>query len=170
MERFHEELSEGKRRLHTADHLLSITYPLVRDNRLLLTAVDNLHVAARNLMASLLHYEEAFKRVPHFRDEHDSMLYWFRSRCMPNYKLGSDYGVVIDELNSLVSEHKASAVEFSRKDSFVICSDTYSIKKVTLAQLKSYAGILKKMLMDVEGVVSRYEGVFGRGPRGIKAR
>ena len=156
--------------MHTADHLLSITYPLVRDNRLLLTAVDNLHVAARSLMASLLHYEEAFKRVPHFRDEHDSMLYWFRSRCMPNYKLGSDYGVVIDELNSLVSEHKASAVEFSRKDSFIICSDNYSIKKVTLAQLKSYAGILKRMLMDVEGVVSRYEGIFGRGQGRAKAR
>ncbi len=170
MERFQQELSEGKRKLMTADHLVSITYPLVKDNRLLLTAADNLFGAAKNLMVSLLHYDEAFKRIPHFREEYDSMLYWFRSRCMPYYGLSREYTAATDDLRVLLDEHKASTVEFSRKDGLVICSDSYRIRKITVAQLKSYVGILKRMLVDVEGVVSRYEGIFGRSQRGTKAR
>lgn len=170
MERFQQELSEGRRKLMTADHLVSITFPLVKDNKLLLTTAENLFSAAKSLMASLLHYDEAFKRIPHFREEYDSMLYWFRARCMPYYGLSRDYGVAADDLRILLDEHKASSVEFSRKDGLVICSDSYRIRKITVTQLKSYVEILKRMLLDVEGVVSRYEGIFGRGQGRAKAR
>lgn len=169
MERFQEELAEGSKLLRTADHLVSITYPLVKDNRLLLTSLKNLFDAARTLMVSLLHYEEAFKRLPRFREEYDSMIYWFRSRCLPRYGLSSDYWKVIDELKLLVDNHKNSAVEFSRKDCLVICSDNYSFKRITPVQIKSYVGVVKRMLSDIEGVVSSYEGVFGRGKGRVKA-
>ncbi|MBI2175859.1 hypothetical protein HYU40_00730 [Candidatus Woesearchaeota archaeon] len=170
MERFQQELSEGRRKLMTADHLVSVTFPLVKDNKLLLTAAANLFSAAKNLMASLLHYDEAFKRIPHFREEYDSMLYWLRARCMPYYGLSRDYGVAVDDLRILLDEHKSSSVEFSRKDGLVICSDSYKVRKITVTQLKSYVEVLKRMLLDVEGVVSRYEGVFGRGSGRAKAR
>lgn len=170
MEKFQEELAEGRRKLRAADHLVTITYPLVKDNRLLLTAAESLFAAGKSLMASLLHYEEAFKRIPRFQEDYDSMVYWFRSKCMPSYKLSKDYRIAIDGLKRLFDSHKESAVEFSRKDGFIICSDSYTVRKVTVPQLKEYAGTLKKMLLDVEGVVLRYEGVFGRGPGRAKAR
>ena len=170
MERFQQELVDGRRHLRAADHLVSITYPLVKDNRLLLTAADNLFSAGKNLMAALLHYEEAFKRIPHFKDDYDSMLYWFRSRCMPSYSLSRDYRIAIDELKGLFDNHRSSSVEFSRKDAFVICSDRYNVRRVTVSQLKDYVATLRRMLMDVEGVVLRYEGVFGRSPGRAKAR
>ena len=170
MERFHEELEAGRRHLLTADHLVSITFPLVKDNRLLLTAMENLYAAAGNLMASLLHYEEAFKRIPHFQEDYESMVQWFRAKCVPHYNLSRDYGVSMDELKVLAENHRTSSVEFSRGDGLVMFSDTYNFRKITPFQLKTYVGVLKRMLIDVEGVVSRYEGVFGRGPRGTKAR
>lgn len=170
MEGFQEELAEGRRQLRAADHFVSVTYPLVKDNRLLLAAAENLFSASKNLMASLLHYEQAFKRIPQFRQDYDSMAYWFSSRCMPNYRLSADYRAAISELKSIFDDHKSSSVEFSRKDGFVICSDSYSIRKVTVSQLKLYAAVLKRLLVDVEGVVLRYEGVFGRGPGRVKAR
>ena len=169
MERFQEELSAGRQQLMAADHLVSITYRLVKDNKLLLTALESLFAAAKSLMASLLHYEEAFKRLPRFKEDLDSMVYWFKSRCMPRYGLSNDYGVVMDELKLLHDEHKASAIEFSRRDCLVICSDNYRFRKITLLQIKSYVAVVKRMLSDVEEVVSRYEGVFGRGPGRIKA-
>jgi len=170
MERFQEELSDGRRNLQAADHLVSMTYPLVGDARLLMAATDNLFSAARSLMASLLHYEEAFKRIPHFREEFDSMSYWFRSRCVPHYGLSREYGRVMLELKELVDSHKSSPVEFARKDGLVICSDSYNMKKITVSQVKSYVSVIKRMLIEVEGVVSRYEGIFGRRPGRAQAR
>ena len=150
MERFQEELETGRRHLRTA--------------------IENLFVGAKNVMASLLHYEETFKRIPHFQGDYDTMAHWFRSKCVPYYKLSRDYGVSLDELKVLAENHKTSAVEFTRGDGLVMFSDTYNFRKITLAELKAYIGVMKRMLLDVEGVVSRYEGVFGRGPRGTKAR
>ncbi len=170
MEKFQEELTEGRRQLRVADHLVSITYPLVKDNKLLLTAAESLFAAGKSLMASLLHYEEAFKRIPHFKDDYESMVYWFRSKCMPSYNLSRDYRVAIDSLKRLFDDHNSSVVEFSRRDSFVICSDSYNVRKVTVTQLKEYVGILRRMLLDVEGVVLRYEGIFGRSQGRAKAR
>ena len=169
MERFQEELSAGRQQLRTADHLVSITFPLVKDNKLLLAALESLSAAAISLMASLLHYEEAFKRIPHFKEDHDSMIYWFKSKCVPRYGLSNDYRAITAELKLLHDEHMASAIEFSRKDCLVICSDTYRFRKITPLQIKSYVAVVKRMLSDVEEVVSRYEGVFGRGQGRIKA-
>ena len=169
MERFQEELSAGRQQLMTADHLVSITFPLVKDNKLLLTAIESLFAAAKSLMASLLHYESVFKRLPRFKEDYGSMIYWFKSRCMPRYGLSSDYGAVMGELKLLHDDHRASTIEFSRKDCLVICSDTYRFRKITLLQIKSYVAVVKRMFRDVEEVVSRYEGVFGRGQGRIKA-
>ena len=170
MERFHEELEAGRRHLRTADHLVSITFPLVKDNKLLLTAMENLFSGAKNLMASLLHYEEAFKRIPHFQGDYDTMAHWFRSKCVPYYNLSRDYGISLDELNVLADNHKTSAVEFTRGDGLVMFSDTCNFRKISLAELKAYIGIMKRMLLDVEGVVLRYEGIFGRSKGRVKAR
>jgi hypothetical protein len=42
MEEFQELKKEARERLKNADHLITMTYPLVKDNRLLLAAIDNL--------------------------------------------------------------------------------------------------------------------------------
>lgn len=164
MESFQKELAGGRHSLQVADHLVSITYPLVGDARLLLTATDNLFSAAKGLMASLLHYEEAFKRIPHFREDYDSMVYWFSSRCVPRYNLSRDCCRVMGDLKLLLENHKSSSVEFPRADGLVICSDNYEMKKITPSQLKSQVIVVKRMLSEVDGVVSRYEGIFGRRP------
>jgi hypothetical protein len=170
MERFQEELARGRRSLQVADHVISVTYPLVGDSRLLLSSVENLFAAAKGLMASLLHYELAFKRIPHFREEYDSMLYWFQLKCVPHYNLSRNYCTVMGELKALVDGHKSSPMEFARKDGMIICSENYSIKKITGSQLKSYVASLRRMLAEVEGVVSGYEGIFGRRTGRIEAR
>lgn len=170
MERFQQELAEGARKLRAADHLVTITHPLVKDNRLLLAALDNLFAGVQSLMASLLHYEEAFKRIPRVRGGFVEMLHVFRTRCVPEYRLASEYGRLLGELKSLDDQHRASAVEFARKDCLVICSDTYTVRKVTVQDLKSYVVTAKKLLSDVEEVVSSYEGVFGRGKGRAQAR
>ena len=170
MERFQEELEAGRRHLRTADHLVSITYPLVKDNKLLITALENLISAGKNLMASMLHYEQAFKRVPRFQEDFDSMVQLFRFKCTPNYNLSRDYGASMDELKVLAENHRTSTVEFTRGDGLVMFSDSSNFRKVTHTQLRSLIGTMKRMLIDIEGVVSRYEGIFGRSPRGTKAR
>ena len=170
MERFHEELEAGRRNVYTADHLVSITYPLVKDSRLLLTAMENLFSGAKNLMSAMLHYEEAFKRIPHFQEDYSSMVRLFMSSCVPRYNLSRDYGVSMDELKVLAENHRTSTVEFSRGDGLVMFSDAYNVRKITQAQLKSYVGVMKRLVLDVDGVVSRYEGIFGRGKGRAKAR
>ena len=62
MERFQELREDARKRLQVADHLLTITYPLVKDAKLLLTISENLYYCVENAMNALLEHEKLFKK------------------------------------------------------------------------------------------------------------
>ena len=64
MEKFQESLLKAKKKLHLADHMIFVTYKLVNDPRLLLSAIKNIFNSLQNTIDSLLCYERLFKRIP----------------------------------------------------------------------------------------------------------
>jgi len=69
MEKFQELRELSKKRIRVADHMLTMTYPLVQDSKLLLAVVENIFLALTYIMGSVLHYERTFKRIPLFQDD-----------------------------------------------------------------------------------------------------
>jgi hypothetical protein len=61
MEKFQELREVAKKKLQLADHILTMTYPIVNDSKLLLAVVENMFLALTNAMGSVLYYE-----FPHF--------------------------------------------------------------------------------------------------------
>ena len=72
MEQFQEAIEKANQKLKIADHMIFMTYPLVRDNRLLLSIIQNIFLALTNSMSSILYYERLFKKIPSFNDNFDS--------------------------------------------------------------------------------------------------
>ncbi len=160
MEKFQEFRDTAKAKLRAADHLLTQTYPSIRDPKLLMVVMEGIFSSLANAMTSILHYERTFKRVNALSGNFEHNLEVFAQECINRYSLSQDYISVMRELKNLVSEHKKSPVEFSRKDSFIICSDEYHIKIVTFDQLKRHLAVAKKFLEDAEKILSREEDLF----------
>jgi len=160
MEQFQTERDEAIKKLKLADHMLTITYRLVQDPKLLLAVLENIYSAMEKAMSSVLHYERLFKRIPPFSDNFESKLNMFKNRIIPKYKINEGYIKSIKELREIIVEHKRSPVEFARKDKFVICSDNYRMKTISIPEIKKHVETAKLFIQNTSFIVSKNERIF----------
>ena len=155
MEAYEEAQEKAKKHLKIADHMLTQSYPIVKDPKLLVTVIENLFLALESSMSALLYYDRLYKRIPPFHDGFDSKLEIFRSRCNRRYNFKNNYPALIREIKEIISEHKKAPMEFSRKGQFVICSDNYSTKSITVEKMKEHIAQAKLFIADMERMVER---------------
>lgn len=160
MEQFQIARDEAIKKLRLADHMLTITYQLVQDPKLLLAVLENIFYAMEKAMSSVLYYERLFKRIPPFQDSFESKLSVFKTRIQPKYRISDDYIKIIQELREVIVEHKNSPIEFARKDRFVICSDNYKMKTISIPEIKKYVASAKLFIQNTTFIVSKNEGIF----------
>ncbi|MBU0665747.1 MAG: hypothetical protein ABIC91_04990 [Nanoarchaeota archaeon] len=160
MEEFQEAREKAKKNIMIADHMLIMTYPLIKDPKLLLAVIENISSALNNAMTSVLLYERLFKRVPVFQDTFDSKFNVFRQRIVDRYQINKEYLKLIQEVREIISQHKKSPVEFARKDKFVICSENYRIKTLGVPEMKTYIAKTKMFIEDIVRIVSKNDGIF----------
>lgn len=159
MERFQEHREKAKRHAHIADHMLTQTYPMIKDPKLLLAVLENIFLSLTNAMSALLYYERMYKRVPPFHDNFESKFNLMKMKLADRLNISRDYLHLIQEVKNLVSEHKSAPVEFQRKDVFVICSDNYRMQTVSLNQMKNYVSKTKTFIGEVNNILNKDEGM-----------
>ncbi|RLG27912.1 hypothetical protein DRN98_10280 [Methanosarcinales archaeon] len=162
MEEFQVLRDKALQKIKIADHMLFMTYPLVKDPKLLLAIIENIFASLDYGISALLQHERLFKRIPPYHDTFASRFEIFRSKMIPRYGLSTNYVKLIKEVKTILSEHKKSPVEFARKDKFVICSPTYSLKTIDISLVKKYVFETKVFIDNINRIVSKHEGIFTR--------
>ncbi len=157
MERFARYVEEANKAFKIADHLIYVTYPVLRDNKLLVTALEHLHAALQDGMAALLYYDALYKRISAFPQEAETKLYLFRRSTARRYGLGDELCMMIRDVAELAVSHRKSPVEFSRRDAYVIASETYKLKTLTQEKMKRYIGEAKAFLTRVNEIYAIHE-------------
>jgi len=160
MEKFQELKVISKKKIQIADHVLTQTYPLIQDAKLLLAALENIFLALTNSIGSLLYYERLFKKIPPFQDNFSSKFNMFRAKCVPKYNFNRDQIELILDIKDIILQHKKSPVEFTRKDSFIICSDNYNMKTISLDKIKDYLSKAKLFIDEIHKIVGENEKIF----------
>jgi len=160
MEQFQEAIEKANQKLKIADHMIFMTYPLVRDNKLLLSIIQNIFLALANAMSSILYYERLFKRIPAFNDNFDAKFTVFRTKCVDRLHIDKKYIKLISEIKDIIIEHKKSPVEFERNNKFVICSSTYRMRTISVEEIKKYITETRMFIQEANNIVSRNEGIF----------
>jgi len=160
MEDFQAAIEGAKKRIKIADHILDSTFPLVKDPRLLMGVMENTFLALSNAMSSLLYYERFFKRIDNFKDDFKDKFYIFRYEILNKYRLSRDYLILIQDVKNMVSDHKNSPIEFSKGDRFVICSEGYMCRSVSVDDMKKFISKSKQFIQDVSSIVYKNERIF----------
>ena len=153
MQQFKNALVQANNLFRTADHLAYVSYPLLKDNKLLVVITKNLYMAGVNGMDTILYYEKVYKRINILPTDFNSRMLIFEKQLVPRMKINSSICKIIKDLRFIINQHRESPVEFSRKDKFVICNDDYSmVKTIDLEILKSYIVIMREFLHFVNGL------------------
>ncbi|MBU1201947.1 MAG: hypothetical protein KJ583_00535 [Nanoarchaeota archaeon] len=160
MEEFQVAIEAAKKNIRIADHMLIMTFPLVKDPKLLLAVLENTFSALSNAMFSIVYYERLFKRIPQHRDTFESKFNLFQTTIVPRHSINKEYVKLIQEIREVLLDHKKSPVEFSRGDRFVICSENYHVKTIGVPELKKQIMKTKLFVSDIERLVSKNAGIF----------
>ncbi|MBW2981657.1 hypothetical protein KY343_02140 [Candidatus Woesearchaeota archaeon] len=163
MEKFQEVREKAKKHIQIADHMISVTYPLINDNKLLLAIIENIFLAYTNIIGCLLYYERLFKKIPPFQDNFESKFTMFKETCVLKYKIGKSYIADIQDLKNIILAHRKSPMEFSRKDRFVICSNNYKLQTININELKKHIDKAKLFIQEINNITSKDEGLFKQG-------
>ena len=157
MEAYHHLKNEAQKKITLADHMLFVTYPLIKDSKLLLAVIENVFLALTSSVAYLLYYERMFKRVPPFFDTFESKYRIFSEKCLEKYGIEESYLEFLRDIKEILLAHKRSPIEFSRKDQFVICSDDYQLKVLNISEIKDYVARAKDFFITIDSIVKRLE-------------
>jgi hypothetical protein len=167
MEKYRQLREISQKKIKLADHMLTMTYPVVKDPKLLVSVMENIFLALTNAIGSLLHYERTFKKVPQFEDTFISKFRVFKENCAKKYKIEESNISLIQEIKDIVLQHKKSPIEFTRKDSFVICSDDYIMQTITLEKMKTYILKSKSFLQKISNIIERNNQIYNKEIRNI---
>lgn len=94
-----------------ADHMLTITYPVVNDPKLLIGILDNLFQACELAMSSLLEHERLFKRIPPYPENFEGKLHIFK-QLMPKFGINEDNIHFLRKMRDILIDRKQSSLEF----------------------------------------------------------
>lgn len=136
-----------------AYHLVYRTFPLVRDPKLLLGAIDNLAQSLEHSMESVLSYERELRLIPAFLPSFQSKLNAFQIRSMKRNKIPKDFVKTLLHLKDILVLHKQSPMVFQRGNKLVICSPGYQMQTISLKTLKEYIDQTKEYLDLIDSVI-----------------
>jgi len=160
MELFQEAMEKAKKNIQIADHMLTVTYPLVKDTKLLLAVIENIFLAYSNSMSAILYQDRILKKIPLFNNTFESKFNMFKQRCVDRYRIDKSFISEMQNIKETIIQHKKSPVEFVRKDRFVICSNNYKLKTINLEEIRRYLNKAKLFIEEAINILSKNEGLF----------
>jgi len=158
MEEILKLVREAKKLYETADHLTYVTFPVVNEVKLLVTIAENLNSALVMGMNAILLYDRLYKRIPPLNTDFYSRFEVFKNRSAPRYNIDRSILLLMNDLRKVVEKRKESPMEFVRKNKFIICSDDYKLKTLTLGKIKEY-------LNQAKPFFSRLDTIFNKNVR-----
>jgi len=151
------QFEEIRKTLRTADHMVYITYPVLKENRLLAKVLEEIYSAIRKTIDLILNYEYEHKRIKVYSDPKINMSI-FEQKCAPRYNFTADDIVRIKQIIDLFESHKSSPMEFSRQNKFVILTDDMRVDSLTIPGLKSMLTLAKDSAKKAETAMTTNHG------------
>ena len=151
MEKFVENLIEAEKILQTADHMVYVTFPLIKDKRLLLRILQEIKRAVAICINSILQYEYLFKRINLYKEPKANFRI-FLEKCAPIYSITKEEIALILELFDFVEKHKESPFEFIKDGKVVILSNGLKPRILTLEKTKEFLLTAKNILKKTKEV------------------
>ncbi|MEK6907619.1 MAG: hypothetical protein AABW45_03770 [Nanoarchaeota archaeon] len=149
-------LNQANKLFKTADHLAYVTYPLLKDNKLIITIAENLTEAMVKAMEAMLYYERNYKRIQHFPSDFKSKIEIFKLTCN-HYNIPRNYLVLIQTLHDIIEKRKASKMEFIRQDKYVIFNNNLDIITLNYDKIKEYLNSVKPFFNKINYILKNVQ-------------
>lgn len=160
MEKIYQNLINSlveSEKLHlSSDHLVYVTYPVVKDPKLLVRALETLHKSLVLTITTILKFEYLFKRIDLTKNTALNLKIFF-NKCSKRYSLDQKSKEILKEILRLRKIHKESPIEFSKSEKFIILDDKMEKQILDLEKMKLFLKENKELLKTAN---SKFREIF----------
>ena len=148
--RFSLLLADANRQVQIADHLLTVTFPMVNDPKLLLSVVEHSRRALEDAADAVVDYHVS--RGEYELPEHgkrDAVVAFadLAKIRRPDIDERDEAVRLVHEFRQTLQEHKEAHNAFKREDKLVIATDGFSrIKELSPQELKRSLSVIKRFV------------------------
>src|SRR3989344_4683167 len=119
-------LEKAQLQYDSAWHLLKVTYPSMKEHKVLIGIIGNISDSLQHAVEALLNYEFQLKLIPKYDLDWESKFNTFRLKSAVRNHIPENYILLIKKLKNILSLHQKSPVEFKRGSKMVICDENYA--------------------------------------------
>lgn len=123
-------------------YLLTRTYPAIKERKLLFTIVQHINKALRAEVEAILNHEL------NIQAPESQKIGIFENYCLKR-GITTEAIQVVRKTEQLLSEHKRSAVVFSRQESLVLCQQDTSYSMIEEGKLHSWLRAAEEIVMKL---------------------
>lgn len=154
MQKFIEYLVEAQKITKSVDHLFYITFPLVKDKRLLIKIISESKKAIICCINTILQYEYIQGNI---KLEKDSIKNFktFREKCAEKYQINQEEITLIVEIINLMEKYKKSTHEIFKENRIIMLDENMKQDSVSLEKAKSFLNVTKSLLLKTKNEISK---------------
>ena len=154
MNRILRNIDEAEKRTNIVGHILYVTYPLLKDKKLLTKAIIEAKEIIIACINAILQNEYINKRIGIEKDSSQNFRV-FREKCAGNYGINEREVQKMIELFELAEKHKESSMEFMKDNKVVILNDRMKVNMLTLEKTKDMIDLAKEVLIKTKSGILR---------------
>ncbi len=152
MEKFLENIRQAEKITRTADHLIYVTFPLIKDKRILLILISELKKAIANCINAILQYDYLFKKISLYQDAKINFE-TFKNKSSKRFDITEEEIKLITKLFEIEQYHQKSSMEFTKDNKLIILSDDMRQKIITLDEIKQFLQLSKDVLKKTKSAI-----------------
>lgn len=147
---------ESNKHYRLADHITNVTYPLIKDSRLMLSMLDNIDKCVKYALDGFLYCEKMHDRISVFPEDLPTKLNVFSKTAAIRYNVNG-FQILIREINEIVNKHKESPVEFIKDKRLYIYNKEYKARTLDIKDIKLYLLKVKPFIVQLNNIYRQYE-------------
>ena len=142
---FVNNLIEAEKNWQSADNLANVVFPVVKDPKLLVKALDSLFKCVVLMVSTVIKFEYLHNRLKLSSDKNKNLEIFF-TKCSFNYGLNKVENGIVKEIIFLGKKHKESGFEFSKSGKLIILDDNSGVFELDLLKIKEFLSVSRKLL------------------------
>lgn len=143
-----KNLKEADHSIQKANHLLNITFPLLKHKKILTIIIEEIRNSLLKQITAILYYEHLNKKIKISKDS-EKNLEVFEKKLAKKYKVSNKK---IKEILELSRIQKNSPVHILKEEKLILISKELKQRIITTEKLKEYQKVSENLFANIRRI------------------
>jgi len=155
MENYHELINKAQKEIDSSDHLLFVTYNIVKDSKFVFSVTNQLIDAVKYALEALLEFERKSKLIEPYPKQFNFMVGTFKKKVSERREFDEKTLIFLNKLVTMEQTIESSSINFRRGDTYVLADEEFGTQAIELQTIKSYFSSAQEFVSKVGDIIEQ---------------